>query len=129
MEYRRAKRLRDFNLSGNVLNIVWGSPNDDNTVTFSDGSSTIGVVTTSDIVSKFGVANVQNPGGYLISFDLTTLEGFDSVRFSTGQTAFEFAFPTAVPEPSTWAMMILGFAGVGFMAYRRKSKPATLIAA
>jgi hypothetical protein len=27
----------------------------------------------------------------------------------------------AVPEPSTWAMMILGFAGVGFMAYRRKS--------
>jgi hypothetical protein len=29
----------------------------------------------------------------------------------------------AVPEPSTWAMMILGFAGVGFMAYRRKNKP------
>jgi len=27
---------------------------------------------------------------------------------------------TAVPEPSTWAMMILGFAGVGFMAYRRR---------
>ena len=31
---------------------------------------------------------------------------------------------TSVPEPSTWAMMILGFAGVGFMAYRRKSKLA-----
>ena len=30
----------------------------------------------------------------------------------------------AVPEPSTWAMMILGFAGIGFMAYRRKSKLA-----
>jgi hypothetical protein len=30
----------------------------------------------------------------------------------------------AVPEPSTWAMMILGFSGVGFMAYRRKGKPA-----
>jgi hypothetical protein len=27
---------------------------------------------------------------------------------------------SAVPEPSTWAMMILGFFGVGFMAYRRK---------
>jgi len=26
----------------------------------------------------------------------------------------------AVPEPSTWAMMLLGFAGVGFAAYRRK---------
>jgi hypothetical protein len=27
---------------------------------------------------------------------------------------------TAVPEPSTWAMLLLGFAGLGFMAYRRK---------
>jgi hypothetical protein len=27
----------------------------------------------------------------------------------------------AVPEPSTWAMMILGFAGVGYMAYRRRN--------
>jgi hypothetical protein len=27
---------------------------------------------------------------------------------------------TAVPEPSTWAMMILGFAGIGAMAYRRR---------
>jgi hypothetical protein len=32
----------------------------------------------------------------------------------------------AVPEPSTWAMLLLGFAGVGFMAYRRKLKPASL---
>jgi hypothetical protein len=31
---------------------------------------------------------------------------------------------TDVPEPSTWAMMLLGFAGLGFMASRRKSKPA-----
>jgi hypothetical protein len=27
---------------------------------------------------------------------------------------------SAVPEPSTWAMMILGFAGIGFMGYRRR---------
>jgi hypothetical protein len=33
---------------------------------------------------------------------------------------------SAVPEPSTWAMMLLGFAGVGFIAYRRKSKPASV---
>lgn len=31
---------------------------------------------------------------------------------------------SAVPEPSTWAMMILGFLGVGLVAYRRKSGPA-----
>jgi PEP-CTERM motif len=35
---------------------------------------------------------------------------------------------SAVPEPSTWAMMILGFAGIGFMAYRRKSKPVLMVA-
>jgi hypothetical protein len=34
----------------------------------------------------------------------------------------------SVPEPSTWAMMLLGFAGVGFMAYRRKAKPALMAA-
>ncbi len=27
----------------------------------------------------------------------------------------------AIPEPSTWAMMLLGFAGVGFATYRRRS--------
>ena len=31
---------------------------------------------------------------------------------------------SAVPEPSTWAMMILGFFGVGFMAYRRRNQTA-----
>lgn len=33
----------------------------------------------------------------------------------------------AVPEPSTWAMLILGFAGVGFMAYRRKAASAFMV--
>ena len=32
----------------------------------------------------------------------------------------------SVPEPSTWAIMILGFAGVGFFAYRRKSNPSLI---
>jgi hypothetical protein len=36
---------------------------------------------------------------------------------------------SGVPELSTWAMMIVGFFGVGFMAYRRKqSGPALRIA-
>jgi PEP-CTERM motif len=29
--------------------------------------------------------------------------------------------PPAVPEPSTWAMMLIGFAGLGFAAVRHKS--------
>jgi hypothetical protein len=35
-------------------------------------------------------------------------------------------YVNAVPEPSTWAMMILGFCGLGFMAYRRKQNGAAL---
>jgi hypothetical protein len=41
--------------------------------------------------------------------------------FGLNRTAGTFTLQAAVPEPSTWAMMILGFAGVGFMAYRRKT--------
>ena len=29
---------------------------------------------------------------------------------------------TLVPEPSTWAMMLLGFAGLGYAGYRRTQK-------
>jgi hypothetical protein len=35
---------------------------------------------------------------------------------------------SAVPEPSTWAMMILGFFGVGFTAYRRNQRPMLRLA-
>ncbi|UPK07660.1 PEPxxWA-CTERM sorting domain-containing protein [Bradyrhizobium sp. 170] len=41
-------------------------------------------------------------------------------------TQFVTANISAVPEPSTWAMMILGFAGVGFLAYRRRNQAAAL---
>jgi hypothetical protein len=48
----------------------------------------------------------------------------------TGQGPFNAVFSlsgSAVPEPSTWAMMLLGFAGLGFAGYRhaRKARPAT----
>jgi hypothetical protein len=35
---------------------------------------------------------------------------------------------SAVPEPSTWVMMILGLLGLGFIACRRKAKPALIAA-
>jgi hypothetical protein len=40
----------------------------------------------------------------------------------TGLTGPVDVSTPAVPEPSTWSMMILGFLGVGFMAYRRRKE-------
>jgi hypothetical protein len=48
------------------------------------------------------------------------IEGTDS------NGAAELTLTAAVPESSTWAMMILGFCGLGFMAYRRKQNGAAL---
>jgi PEP-CTERM motif len=33
----------------------------------------------------------------------------------------------AVPEPSTWAMMLLGFATLGFAGYRKRKQAATSV--
>jgi hypothetical protein len=44
----------------------------------------------------------------------------------TGSFSGTLTISSAVPEPSTWAMMILGFCGLGFMAYRRKQNGPSL---
>jgi hypothetical protein len=51
-----------------------------------------------------------------------------SCGFPLSGTVLNASVTSAVPEPSTWAMMIFGFIGVGFMAYRRKSKPLLMAA-
>jgi hypothetical protein len=51
---------------------------------------------------------------------------FHTTQFAGGEVRGNIG---AVPEPSIWAMMILGFAGIGFMAYRRRSQGAALTAA
>jgi hypothetical protein len=52
-------------------------------------------------------------GGYYLQFQGT---GGGTAGYGGDLTTAPIA---AIPEPSTWAMMILGFAGIGFMAYRR----------
>jgi hypothetical protein len=54
---------------------------------------------------------------------------FDPGRYSSPQVTSRVitggeAIAAGVPEPSAWAMMILGFFGVGFLAYRRHTKTA-----
>lgn len=53
---------------------------------------------------------------------------FDSISW-TNPTAenwygFTVGVQSPVPEPSTWAMMILGFAGIGLLIYRRRKSAA-----
>jgi hypothetical protein len=50
--------------------------------------------------------------------------GADIWNSNTGGTTGRVG---AVPEPSTWAMMILGFLGVGFLAYRRRGSTLRVV--
>jgi hypothetical protein len=55
------------------------------------------------------------------TFDVTlSLSGVPGI--DGGNLSVEEFVQVGVPESSTWAMMALGFAGVGFMAYRRKDR-------
>jgi len=85
----------------------------------------------------------QNPGIHGVTDVLftgngeagsNTLEIFYADRERTGAFLSVSADVTltavgGVPEPSTWAMMILGFAGIGFMTYRRSRKSTFAFAA
>jgi len=48
--------------------------------------------------------------------------GVYNYTWGSGAAADSLTVSIGVPEPSTWAMMLLGFAGLGFAAYRRASK-------
>jgi hypothetical protein len=121
-----------FNGPGDALTIVWGSPNDDdvtatNTVSFYTGANgtgaLIGSVRAYDLYTDFsGIDNTQDPG-FLVSF--TTPEQYGSVVFTTGSSDFEFA---AVPEPSTWAMLGVGFAGLALTGYKRSRRDRLALA-
>jgi hypothetical protein len=78
-------------------------------------SSNAGALTPSSLIF-----DTYNGNSIFFSSDLVISNG------NTGNAGATLT--AAVPEPSTWAMLILGFSGIGFMAYRRKSKPALLLA-
>jgi hypothetical protein len=77
---------------------------------------------------RFGaLVGLDDTGYFLIGtgpIALTGLSGDLKVGYwdttYTDNTGSQTPSVDGVPEPSAWAMMILGFAGVGFMAYRRK---------
>jgi hypothetical protein len=117
-----------FGLSGEngeggitTLAVTVGSQTTDFTIT-SDASgffhmplalTTINYVATSADTAISFIETASNDGGNNDAL-------IDGVSFQGPSVA------SAVPETSTWAMMILGFCGLGFMAYRRKQNESAL---
>src|SRR5665213_927819 len=104
------------------FSFFWGSIDDYNTITLSDGTSFTGTQIAADFPSgqSNGCQTLTNCNRYVTFTDTTgTLTGFS---LSSAQNSFEITNISAVPEPATWAMMILGFLGIGFLGYRKSSK-------
>jgi hypothetical protein len=80
------------------------------------------------LLNTLDFTTTLSAGEHTLSLEVTRLfapaRGVDTEYFDN----VSLNVTSAVPEPSTWAMMILGFAGVGFMAYRRKSSLSVRIA-
>jgi PEP-CTERM motif len=110
-----------------------GTPRYDNTLTV----FTIPSVNTQDSVtgSQLAAAGVFGVNGFGDQFSANDNQWFN-IRDTAGpilfftasstQNAFEFDMGSSVPEPSTWAMMILGFVGLGYAAFRRNAKARAL---
>jgi hypothetical protein len=64
----------------------------------------------------------MTPGEYLYRWG--SGDHFDTLTLNIGVVPP----PLPIPEPSTWAMMLLGFAGLGYAAVRRKGGVRTISA-
>jgi hypothetical protein len=62
-----------------------------------------------------------NAGSFFGIFSLSVVPGMLADRMNPEDLALSVTV-TQVPEPSTWAMMLAGFAGLGFLSYRASRK-------
>jgi hypothetical protein len=121
---------------------VDGSPNPSfttsNRLYFPAGPNTDqGFSNVSSYLDTGGITVLLTNGEFVNLFSLSNAYGFaNSIDDPSGtgpaappvNEVIDSFQVTAVPEPATWAMMILGFAGIGFIAYRRKPKLAFRLA-
>ena len=100
--------------------------------TISIGSD-IGDVSIFSGVAFLGIVDVLVLDGSAFTNDAVSLTGFSNVtRIVITSTDFggvlyddfTFTLNAAVPEPSTWAMMLIGFGGIGYSVRRRRQKIA-----
>jgi PEP-CTERM motif-containing protein len=116
----------------NLLNLTGGITDDHVFINITGTGDQVGGNTNGGVVNGIFVALNDK-----FNIDNTTIDG--RVIGGSNQdfqlvSGFELNAPPSpsmtgsVPEPSTWAMMLLGFAGLGFIAYRRKAKTALVTA-
>jgi hypothetical protein len=106
----------------------WGSIDAYNTLTINGTSQAI-IVPGSNFINPANGDQIAAGTNGRFTVTGTAGELFTSVTFSSTGNSFEvdnLAVGGAVPEPATWAMMMLGFGGLGF-AMRRKPKAAMRI--
>ena len=51
-----------------------------------------------------------------------SFDEFKQVQFSAA------SIPPSIPEPSTWAMMLLGFVGLAYAGFRRGQRDSSYLA-
>jgi PEP-CTERM motif len=119
------------------ISIYWGSIDAAEPGTASAGNeNSFGItvdgftLTGADLVAMGddGAGSLTDPKGNVL-VTITGLAAFSTATFSSTRNAFEFSLVTpgsSVPEPSTWAMMGIGFAALGYAAFRRNSKSRVL---
>jgi hypothetical protein len=92
-------------------------------ITSADGGGAGGTLRVDGLAPPmFGISS---PGA---SFEITP-EGFevatmDDMTHDVGSSFSLVLVEGAIPEPSTWAMMLLGFAGLGYAGYRKARQAA-----
>jgi hypothetical protein len=117
-----------FQLS--TLSFYLGSLDDFNTLSFLHNGTLVTQFTGTQLTVPHP-ANGDQADGFTnrrYFFSMDAADGVNQVVFSSGGAAFEFdniaAAISLVPEPETWAMMILGFGMIGFMLRNGRRKSA-----
>lgn len=109
--------------SYNYVGLYWGSIDGYNSLTITDASGDH-VVNAANYASVLTPPNGDQGAGGSLYINIFSDSAITKLTFFSSQAAFEFDNLTvaAVPEASTWAMMILGFLGLGFLGYRKSVK-------
>jgi PEP-CTERM motif len=73
-----------------------------------------------------GCANNQGPACFTGGLVLAVGAGGDGQGLGNGSVVIESITGSPVPEPSTWAMMAIGFVGLGFTGWRGSRRATTV---